>query len=128
MSSIAKNTLYSIAILMLFPMSAFAEVKIIIGAPAYLNNYPKYYSNKHHSNNTYKHNNNYNKYDFPPYSYQNKSKYFSPGYRYQPRQYYKQRFYNPYAYNINQNQYRNGYQQGFRDGYSQKKRSFKLGN
>ncbi len=133
MSSTAKNILYSMTLLLLFPMSAFADIKIIIGAPAhqYKHHYSNSYSNKHHNKN-----NVYNKYNYAPYSYRSNhynfadrnKKYYFPSHRHQPKQHYNRSYYNPYAYNINNNQYQNAYKQGFKDGRHQKKRSFKAAN
>jgi hypothetical protein len=122
MSSTAKNILYSMTLLLLFPMSAFADIKIIIGSPAYQHrhNYSNSYSNNHH----YKQNK-YSKYDFPPYSYRNNKKYYSPSYRYQPDNYSYN--YNPYtSFRYKQN-YQDAYRQGFRDGLHKRKQTFKLG-
>lgn len=134
MSSTAKNILYSMTLLLLFPMSAFADIKIIIGQPAY--SYKHNYSNSYSNNSYYKKNKiKYNKYNYPPYSYRSDNynltyghnKRHVPSYQYPPKINYN-RNYNPYSsfrYIQQQNTYQNAYQRGFRDGLHKKKRRFK---
>lgn len=131
MTSSAKKILYLTALLLFFPMSASAEIKIIIGAPAYKYNhhYSSQHSNKHHYKQSKHHR--FNKYNFAPYSYRNNNYNFSHGYRYQPNKIYNYSYYNPYSsFRYNQRN-KNAYRQGYKDGRHARnhhKKNFKLGH
>ena len=136
------------ALLFAYPISALADVKIILNPPGYKYNpygykqySPKYYSNKYKYN-KYKYKKHhykkkkYNKYDFAPYSYKSKQYDYSHGKKqfYYPKNIVRPSYnriynYNPYAHNYNkyQHQKEKAYWQGYRDGYHQNKRHYKLG-
>lgn len=148
MSSIIKSTFLTVVLLLLYPVTASADVKIIVNPPAYKYNaygykhtYPDYYSNKNrydkhrHKKQRYK-TKKFNKYDFAPYSYRSNQynyshgnkKYYTPNNILRPSY---SRIYNqnPYAHNYNryQHQKEKAYWQGYRDGYKQKRKSSRLG-
>jgi hypothetical protein len=133
MSSTLKRTLYTLILLLVFPMSAIADIKIVIGTPSYKYNHR--YSNHYSNNNHYKQNKHsrhskYNKYNYPPYSYRNNNykysnphkKYYSPSYRYQINKHHSYSYYNPYSNHRYNRGHQNGYKKGFYDGLNKRRR------
>jgi len=150
MSSIIKSSVLTVALLLLYPATASADVKIIVNPPAYKYNsygykhyHPDNHTNKYnkHRYDKFRHNNQryktkkLNKYDFAPYSYRSKKHDYSYG---RNKNYYSRDIlrpsysrihnYNPYAHNYNkyQHQKEKAYWQGYKDGYNQHRKSNRL--
>lgn len=131
MPSTYKVIFYLATLLLLFPLSSHADIKIYLGAPAY-----KYKHNYHPYNNYYKpyryNTRNYNPYSNHSYSYFSNfygNKHEHDRFNYYRNKYHGYNHYNPYSHHKNKRHYNNAYQQGFKDSYEfkQHKRTNKLG-